>query len=199
MHANPPSDQARFMALLDPIQDVLKGYCQQLIWFPGDREDVLQSALTAAYGAFDRYKNGTNFRAWMFKHVQNSAWNHNRLRRNPSLSDPDVLKQVVDGSAYVPVNYDPAYQGLLEDSKPIYDFFDDYVHQALLELSASERTVLLLRSVGEFNHREISETLEMSMGTVCAQLHRSRELMGWRLTAYVRQMGWKISQHDWKL
>ncbi len=85
-----PSEQARFLALVEPIRSTLIAYSRQVVWFPSDCEDVLQTAMVTAFAAFPRYQEGTNFRAWMFKHLQNSAWNHNRRRRNLSLSNPVI-------------------------------------------------------------------------------------------------------------
>ena len=189
-----PSEQARFVALIEPIKASLIAYGRQVVWFPSDCEDVLQTAMATAFESFPRFQAGTNFRAWMFKHLQNSAWNHNRRRRNLSLSNPVVETEADDSAAYEQMNHELAYHGLFKNPENLFDHFDDKVHKALLGLSEHERMILLLRSIGEFTYREIAETMEMPMGTVMANLCRGREKMRWRLTAYAKQIGWQPSQ-----
>ena len=58
---------ARFLDLLRPIQRELEVYCRRMVWLCGDAEDALQNAVSRAFQAFDRYREDTNFRAWMFK------------------------------------------------------------------------------------------------------------------------------------
>lgn len=192
----PPSVQARFMAHLEPIQGMLISFCRQVVWLPSDCEDVLQNGLATAFDAFGHFQEGTNFRAWLFKHLQNSAWNHNRRRRNLSLTIPDVESQADDFTVYEQVDHELAYLGLFKNRDDLYDHFDDRVHKALLGLTEAERTILLLRSIGEFNYREITEIMEMPLGTVMSNLCRAREKMRWKLTTYARQAGWQISNQE---
>ncbi len=71
---------ARFLDLLRPIQRELEVYCRRMIWLCGDAEDALQNAVSRAFQAFDRYREDTNFRAWMFKILTNEIFALNRKR-----------------------------------------------------------------------------------------------------------------------
>ena len=39
---------------------------------PSDAEDLVQDALVRAYRFYDRFQPGTNFRAWLFKILNNT-------------------------------------------------------------------------------------------------------------------------------
>src|SRR6266446_3508756 len=71
---------ARFLDLLRPIQRELEVYARRLIWVYSEAEDALQNAASRAFQAFDRYREGTNFRAWMFKILTNEIFTLNRKR-----------------------------------------------------------------------------------------------------------------------
>ena len=71
---------ARFLDLLRPIQRELEVYGRRLVWVYGDAEDALQNAASRAFQALDRYREGTNFRAWMFKILTNEIFALNRKR-----------------------------------------------------------------------------------------------------------------------
>jgi DNA-directed RNA polymerase specialized sigma24 family protein len=67
-----------FLALLVPLQGPLEVYCRRMLRNPSEVEDVLQKAVTEAFARFDRYAEGTNFRAWMFRFVTLEIFNRNR-------------------------------------------------------------------------------------------------------------------------
>src|SRR6266516_3861442 len=56
-----------FLALMRPIRRELEMYCRRLVWSEDDAPDAIQNAVMNAFKAFDRYKEESHFRAWMFK------------------------------------------------------------------------------------------------------------------------------------
>jgi len=52
--------------------------------------------------------------------------------------------------------------------------YGDYKAQAVRELAWLERVVLLLQAIGEFKYREISEIIQVPIGTVMSTLSRCR-------------------------
>src|SRR5437660_7190192 len=67
-----------FLELLQPLQRPLEVYCRRMLRNRSMVEDVLQSAVAAAFAQFDRYTEGTNFRAWVFRFVTLEVFNRNR-------------------------------------------------------------------------------------------------------------------------
>lgn len=55
------------MRHLEPLQASLEAYCRRLLSEPHAIADVLQSAVANAYRNFDRYAEGTDFRAWILR------------------------------------------------------------------------------------------------------------------------------------
>ena len=52
----------------------------RMIWEGSDVPDAIQNAVLRAFRAFDRYHDGTNFRAWMFRILTNEIFSLNRKR-----------------------------------------------------------------------------------------------------------------------
>lgn len=69
---------AAFLALLKPVQRPLEVYCRRMLRNPAWAEDVLQAAVAEAFARFDRFIEGSNFRAWIFRFVTHAIFNHNR-------------------------------------------------------------------------------------------------------------------------
>ena len=68
------------------------------------------------------------------------------------------------------------------------EWSDDSVRRAGLELTENERSILLLRVIGEFRYREICEILGLSEGTVVGLLSRARQKLQVALSEYAFQI-----------
>ncbi|MCI0456317.1 MAG: sigma-70 family RNA polymerase sigma factor [Gemmataceae bacterium] len=175
------------MELLQSLQKPLEVYCRRLLRNPSLVEDVLQSAITAAFAAFDLYAEGTNFRAWIFRFVTLEAFNRNRKHESVSLDE--VPTDLAAEESWGLVAQEAAFNALLEDPDTVLEHFDDAVVGALEKLSAVERSVLLLRAVGEFSYQEIHELLTIPLGSVIGYLSRARKRMQLALADYAGQHG----------
>ncbi|MDP7206200.1 MAG: sigma-70 family RNA polymerase sigma factor, partial [Pirellulaceae bacterium] len=61
------------------------------------------------------------------------------------------------------------------------------VHQALEQLSAEHRAVIVLREIDGCEYEQMAEILEISLGTVRSRLHRARSEMRRLLRGYFDQ------------
>ncbi len=177
MKADHPLDPAaQFLELLEPIEGQLEGYCRRLIWDPQEAADALHNALVRAIAAFDRYRAGTNFRAWMYKILTHEVFalnrKHGRIAAREFQMDPVELEllaaQSPGGGGDGPT--DSSFEAFPE-------LLDEDLLQALNTLAVEERATLLLRAIGGFKYREMAETLEMPMGSVMGYLGRARRKM----------------------
>ena len=163
-------DADRFLALLKPIEQDLETYCRRLIWEPQEAPDTLQNAVLRAFAAFDRYRPEASFRAWMFKILTREAFamnrKHARIARHEFQLDPEELASLSEGEP------GPTFcaESLMEPLEPT-------LVAGLKILTDSERAVLLLRAIGDLRYREISESLEIPLGSVMGNLARARQKM----------------------
>ncbi|MFQ5687076.1 MAG: RNA polymerase sigma factor, partial [Candidatus Scalindua sp.] len=67
-----------FIELLAPHKDTLYRVCKNLIWNSNDIEDALQTTVLSAYKSFDKFEEGSNFKAWIFKYLINTVLNFNK-------------------------------------------------------------------------------------------------------------------------
>jgi RNA polymerase sigma-70 factor (ECF subfamily) len=135
-------------------------------------EDVLQEAVGKAFRDFHLYAEGTNFRAWMFRYLNLEIYAGNRSfqrQRMEALVEEPAIEAVWEYSIDAPL-----VERLLEKSEQVLDQCDDALAKAIAELSPLERSVILLKAIGQFKHREMAEILEVPMGTVMSALSRGR-------------------------
>lgn len=179
------TDPDRFLALLKPIERDLETYARRLVWDLADAPDALQNAVMRGFAAFDRYHEDASFRAWMFKILTREAFalnrKHARIARHEFQLEPEDLANLPFGlspEASVERQLSPA---------ELDDLLDEQLAAGLKTLTEAERAVLLLRAVGELRYREISESLEIPMGSVMGHLARARQKMRALLTRAARR------------
>jgi RNA polymerase sigma-70 factor (ECF subfamily) len=137
-------------------------------------EDVLQSSILAAFAQFDRYAEGTNFRAWIFRFVTLELFNRNRKREPVSLADE---LDDYPGPVGLDLLDEDAVTIILEAPEKLMEHFEDQIAEALWQLTTAERSVLLLRAIGEFTYHEIHTILSIPLGSVIGYLSRARKKM----------------------
>lgn len=166
------SKSERFIEHLTPLQELLERYARRSLRDAADLEDALQDAIGRAFRDFDLYVEGTNFRAWIFRYVTYEILNRNRRAdRHRTEALPADLPR---GELGPEINDESVFEAMLIDPDLILEEFDDSLVAALRRLTALERTTLFLRAIGEFSYREISDILDIPLGSVMGYLSRAR-------------------------
>lgn len=175
----------RFVAHLEPLQRQLCVYCARALNRQDESEDVLQSAVANAYRDFDKYSEGTNFKAWMYRYVTLEILNRNRaasrLTASAGSHEP-ALEPALPIDSF-------RLETLLDAPEIVLDNCDDVVAVCVRQLTELERKILLLRAVGDFKYREIAEILDIPIGTVMGLLSRARNQLRTGLLEYARDNG----------
>ena len=78
---------------------------------------------------------------------------------------------------------------LVERPGVVMEHLDGLVADALGELPPAERTVLLLRAIGEFSYQEIHTILSIPVGSVMGYLSRARLKLRQSLAGYAAERG----------
>ena len=164
-----------FLTLLRPIRRELEVYCRGLAWNKQDAPDAVQNAVLNAFKAFDRYKEESNFRGWMFKILTHEIFKlnrkHGRLAQLEFQVEPDELEVLAAEGDNL------EFRDWLKAPDALAEALDQEVVAALKTLTEPERTVLLMRAVGEFRYREIAQALDIPLGSVMGNLARARRKM----------------------
>ena len=155
---------------------------------PQDAEDLVQETYLNAFRALDRFEEGTNLRAWLFRILNNAFISqYRRRKRRPSSS----LDEVSDFYLYdhlVAGNTAPAQEN--PEREVLSRIGDEAVLQALEELPVEFRQVELLADVEGFSYREIADILGIPIGTVMSRLYRGRRRLQQRLWREAQQAGY---------
>jgi RNA polymerase sigma-70 factor, ECF subfamily len=114
-------------------------------------EDVAQDAFLAAVDALDRFDRRRPFRPWLHRIVINRALDWARR---------EALRRRVDGA-----------ESVFEPLPPPEEIGGEMIN-ALRELPAEQRAVVVLRHLLEYTPGEIAAMLDLPRGTVNSRLRR---------------------------
>jgi len=175
-----------FAALAFPHMDALYGTALRMTRHPFDAEDLMQEVYLRAYRFFDRFEDGTNFKAWIFKILTNTFINRYRQKaRAPQQTNFDKVEFFYTAAEK---ERDDKYESHY-DEKQYADLFGDEVSAALGKLSYEFRAVVILCDIEGFSYKEISQITGAPMGTVMSRLSRARQQLQSYLHDYAQSEG----------
>lgn len=169
-----------------PHIDALKTFAYHLTYDEDDANDLVQETYMKAHRFIDRYIQGTNAKAWLFKILKNAYINHYRKRsKQPTRVDFEDIVNYHDSDD----NLLPGYLDLREE---IFDnMMGDEVTIAINALPIDFRTVVLLCDIEGFTYEEISKIIDVPIGTVRSRLFRARNMLKEKLKSYAVKLGYE--------
>ncbi len=153
----------RFEQLILPHLDAAYNLARWLVRNPQDAQDIVQESYLRAYKFFSGFQGGDG-RAWLLKIVRNTSYSF--LEKNPPASLTEEFDEKVHATN----------SGAPDAEKEILRHADSrLLHQALEQLPANFREILILRELEGLSYKEIAEVANVPMGTVMSSLARGRE------------------------
>ncbi len=159
-----------FGPLVLKYQDRLFNTVFHVVGHAEDARDIVQEALVQAFLKLDSFEHRSAFYTWLYRIAFNAAVAHRRRRTTVSMD------RVREANPTNPAADGPAER--LEGKERC-----SQVRQALAQLPAEHRAVLVLREIDGCDYETIAEILELPIGTVRSRLHRGRLQLREALTA----------------
>ncbi len=167
-----------------PHMDVLYNFALRTTGNEDDARDLLQETYLKAYRFWDKYEQGTNIRAWLFRIMKNTYIN----RYRKEVKEPDKVDYEVVENFYNSIRAQSADPNDLQE-KLYGNLLGDEVAKALESLPDDFRTVVILCDIEGLTYEEIAEFIDRPIGTVRSRLHRGRKLLQEKLYDYAKQRG----------
>ena len=153
-----------------------------------DAEDLVQETYIKGWRSFHTFQEGTNLRAWLFRIMTNTYINkYNAQKRKGTEVELDDIEELFLYKRLGSI--DQSQLSSSAEDQMLELFTDDEVKNAIESLPEDFRIPVLLSDVDGFSYKEISEMLEIPMGTVMSRLHRGRKAMQKMLYEYARERG----------
>lgn len=169
-------DQRAYAELLGFYRDSLFFMLMKMVRHKEDAEDLTIEAFEKAFRNLTAYNSEFAFSTWLFKIATNHGIDFLRSQKKRSkhvyIDSTDVNSD--DSGGYI--------MPIIEESSNPEEIIVNKQKEDLLKLVIKKmppdyRRILMLRYFDEYSYSEISESLEIPIGTVKARLFRSRELL----------------------
>lgn len=173
-----------------PLADAVYAFAVRLTNDRVFADDLVQDTYLKAWRFMDRYTEGTNAKAWLFRICRNAFINEYRSKvRQPYKVDYEEV--VVYHNEDDPAS--TRYHDLHEELHG--RLLGDEVVRAIDALPAAFRLVVLL-DLEDFTYEEMAAIADIPIGTVRSRLHRARNILADKLREYAETRGYSATDDD---
>lgn len=151
---------------------LVSGIIRKMINNEDDVKDLAQESFLKAYKALSSYKPQYSFSSWLLKIASNNCIDFLRKKRfnfvsieRPGLDDSDDKEYEIKDSSQ------PADMNLLADERK------KIISEAIAQLPDNYQEIIRLRHEEELDYANISQKLDLPLGTVKAHLFRARKML----------------------
>ena len=154
-------DTAAFAALVRRHQDRVFGFILRMLDARDEAMELTQDVFVKAWQALPGWRPEARFSTWLLQIARNAALDQLRRRRVVQFAPLDDGMDVADTAPGPEARYASRQrQALLEN--------------ALQQIAAEHREILLLREVEDLSYGELAAVLAIAEGTVKSRLARAR-------------------------
>ena len=172
LHRDGESDATE--ELLSGYQHRIYGVCYRMLHDAESARDLTQEAMIKILQGLDSFDGRSKLSTWIIRVAMNCCLSH--LRREKIRRHASLDLSIGDGLTLG--------QSLSDESGQKREHFDfssverdegrAILERSLQALDADSRAILVLRDVQELEYQQISEILDLPMGTVKSRLFRAR-------------------------
>ncbi len=153
-----PMPEDEFKSELITLIPHLRAFARSLCGNAALADDIAQEAMLKALQSRERFKPGTNMKAWMFTILRNLFYSYKRRSWRSTSLEPGVAEQTIIGAA------DPDQAVRLNE-----------LRQALNSLKEDQREALILIGASGLSYEETAEICGVAVGTIKSRVSRARK------------------------
>jgi RNA polymerase sigma-70 factor (ECF subfamily) len=160
-------DISVFEELVLKYQDRIYNLCRHMLDNAHDAEDAAQGTFIKAYQNLKKFRPESSLYTWLYRIAVNTCLDY---KKRPFFAS--FFRKSDEGEEFVdePSSDWPSPERLYE-SKQI----GLALHYSISKLSPKLRTAIVLKEIENLSYEEITDILEVSIGTVKSRISRARE------------------------
>ena len=161
-------DEAAFEELVRLYEKRVLALTNRMCRNPEDAAEAAQEAFISAWQGLKFFRGDSSFSTWLYRLASNACVDllrregRHQTAAGPSLNDEETKIDVADTAA---TPHEAAEQQELRE----------LIEEGLQSLSPDHRQVLILREMHQLSYDEISQSLDIDVGTVKSRISRARK------------------------
>jgi len=165
-------DEAAYRNLLENYRGALYNLLFKMVRNKEETEDLVQEAFMKAFKALPSFNEEYAFSTWLYKIAINNCIDHMRKKKlkTYSINKPVQSKDGELDREFPDTSMSPDKSILSEERSNI-------IESAIDELPENYKTAIIMRHSEEKSYEEISQILNIPLGTVKARIFRAREML----------------------
>jgi len=165
-------DQNAFTEIVELYQDKLYRVCYRMLGNKHEAEDIAQEAFVRAFINIHTFDTNRKFSTWLYRIGTNLCIDRIRKKKPDYYLDAEVA-----GTESLNMYSQVASSEELPEDVVLKMEMQERVQYEITRLSDKYRAVIVLKYMEDLPLQEISEILEMPLGTVKTRIHRGREAL----------------------
>ncbi len=166
-----------FESLVRKYQKSIYYLCRIMTGTHQSADDLSQETFVNAYFSLSSFKEGTNFFPWIRKIAVNKTLNYLKKRKREFPLDRSTAEKTLNPGPQV-------------NDKPLDTLHIQELNTKLREsihgLPDEMKSVFVLKVFEDMSYKEISDTLNIPLGTVMSRLNRARQRLKSSLSEFLR-------------
>ncbi|MCH6255427.1 sigma-70 family RNA polymerase sigma factor [Puniceicoccaceae bacterium K14] len=147
-----------------------------------DASDLTQDAFIKAFQSIQRFKGKSSFFTWLYRIAVNTTLTHLRKYKMKRFFSFEKMNEEDHSAGFI----DSLISESDSDKSALMNELQEKLNDAFQKLSIKHRTVITLFEIDGLNHKEISEIVGTSIGTVRSRLHYAKQFLQAELKDYIR-------------
>ena len=163
-------DQEAYSDNVEIYQDKVFQICYRMLGNRHEAEDVAQEAFLRAYLNIHTFKKDLKFSSWLYRIATNLCIDRMRKKK----PDYYLVSEVSGTDGLTLYSQIPSEQRTPDQDVENMEL-SETIQQEISKLPEKYRSVIVLRYIDELSLNEISDVLELPLGTVKTRIHRGRD------------------------
>lgn len=165
-------DQNAYSDIVNLYQHKLYQICYRMLGNMQEAEDITQEAFIRAYINLHSFDQKRKFTTWLYRIGTNLCIDRLRKKKPDYYLDAEVA-----GTEGLDMYSQIAIEEALPEEQLEQMELQERIQYEISRLPEKYRSVIVLKYIEELSLQEISEILDMPLGTVKTRIHRGREAL----------------------
>lgn len=148
----------------DGVANTLQSFAYSLTTDVENARDLFQETALRAFSNKEKFRVGTNFKAWVMTMMKNIFINNYRMRKRRKTSNEPTGSYVLDTGKGNTNNSGISNLTMTEIMKLLSEMDDQY-------------SVPFLRYFDGYSYQEIADDLDKPLGTIKSRIHHARKML----------------------